>query len=156
MGKLTGLATSNQVALGSLGRVSLEDARCETLRRSVAPSGMIRRVGRGVNARTLHRSLWNDPSEGSKEAKRTSELENLQALRRLTGRAGQFEPHFVVRSKDALLPHRKLSRGDNRYADARERGRSLGETLGRDFADSYLKFNAPLKLNVSPAGASVW
>ena len=30
------------------------------------------------------------------------------------------------------------------------------ETLGRDLADSDLKFNAPLKLNVSPAGAAVW
>ena len=120
---LAGLATSNQVALGSSGRVSSEDARCETLGRSVAPSGMIRRIGRGVNARTLRRSLWNDPSERAKEARRTSELENLQAWRRLTDRAGQFEPHFVVRSKDALLPHRKFSRGDNRYADARECGR---------------------------------
>ena len=124
MEKLAGLATSNLVVLGRLVRVLSEDARCETLGRSASPSEMTRRIGRGVNARTLYRSLWNDPSEGSKEAVRTSKLENLQALRRLTGRTGQLEPRFVVRIKDALLPHQKFSRGDNIYADARERGRS--------------------------------
>ena len=93
----------------------------KTLGRSVAPSGTIRWIGRGVNDRTLRCSLWNNPSEGAKETRKASELENSQALRRLTGRAGQFEPRFVVRSKDALLPHQKFSREDNRCADARER-----------------------------------
>ena len=46
--KLAGLAASNQVALGRSGRILSKDWRCETQRRSVAPSGMIRQRGRGV------------------------------------------------------------------------------------------------------------
>ena len=46
--KLAGLVASNQVALGSSGRVLSEDLRCEMQGRFIAPFGMIRRRGRGV------------------------------------------------------------------------------------------------------------
>ena len=52
--KLAGLAASNQVALGRLGCVLSKDSKCETQRRSVAPSGMIRQRGRGLK-------LWDTP-----------------------------------------------------------------------------------------------
>ena len=81
-----------------------------------------------------------------KEKRRTRELEKLagfaassQVALSSSGRVLSFEAR-------TLSPLGSLGTSEDYRC----------ETLGRDLADSDLNFKAPLKLNVSPAGAAAW